>query len=105
MAPHGWLVAITRPGDTAALLGVTRARLLSGLQIPRSTAELSERHFLAASTISYHLSILHRSGLVTRTRAQHRIVENPALPQWTSGQGSLRQGALLCSPGRGRACR
>lgn len=57
-----------------ALLGVTRARLLSDLRVPRSTSELSERHFLAASTVSYHLSILHRSGLVTRTRARHRIV-------------------------------
>jgi DNA-binding transcriptional ArsR family regulator len=57
-----------------ALLGVTRARLLSDLQSPRSTAELGERHFLAASTVSYHLGILHRAGLVTRTRRRHQVL-------------------------------
>jgi DNA-binding transcriptional ArsR family regulator len=57
-----------------ALLGVTRARLLSDLAVPRSTAELGERHFLAPSTVSYHLGILHRSGLVTRTRRAHHVL-------------------------------
>jgi DNA-binding transcriptional ArsR family regulator len=57
-----------------ALLGVTRARLLSDLRCPRTTAELGERHFLAASTVSYHLGILHRSGLVTRTRTRQRVL-------------------------------
>ncbi|MGW0886081.1 winged helix-turn-helix domain-containing protein [Streptomyces sp. NPDC002671] len=51
-----------------ALLGMTRARLLSDLHTTRTTAELSERHFLATSTVSYHLGILHRTGLITRTR-------------------------------------
>jgi hypothetical protein len=63
------------PTPTAhALLGVTRARLLSDLESARTTAELGERHFLAASTVSYHLGILHRSGLVTRTRTGHRVL-------------------------------
>ncbi|MFI9719636.1 ArsR/SmtB family transcription factor [Streptomyces sp. NPDC052396] len=57
-----------------ALLGVTRARLLTDLRTPRSTVELGERHCLAASTVSYHLGILHRSGLVTRTRTRHRVL-------------------------------
>ncbi|MEZ0089134.1 winged helix-turn-helix domain-containing protein [Streptacidiphilus sp. EB129] len=57
-----------------ALLGVTRARLLSDLRSPRSTVELGERHRLSASTVSYHLGILHRSGLVTRTRSRHRVL-------------------------------
>ncbi|MFB7506153.1 ArsR/SmtB family transcription factor [Streptomyces broussonetiae] len=57
-----------------ALLGVTRARLLSDLHAARTTAELSERHFLAPSTVSYHLGILHRTGLLTRTRTGHRIL-------------------------------
>lgn len=56
------------------LLGVTRARLLSDLGSPRSTAELSERHFLATGTVSYHLGILHRAGLVTRTRSRHHVL-------------------------------
>ncbi len=64
----------TRPRPTVhALLGATRARLLSDLHTPRTTAELSERHFLATSTVSYHLGILHRTGLVTRTRAGQHV--------------------------------
>ncbi|WP_330328421.1 helix-turn-helix domain-containing protein [Streptomyces sp. NBC_00536] len=57
-----------------ALLGVTRARLLSDLHVPRSTAELGERHFLASSTVSYHLGILHRAGLVSRTRTRRQVL-------------------------------
>ncbi|MGC0420144.1 hypothetical protein [Embleya sp. AB8] len=59
---------------TRALLGATRARLLLDLQTPRSTAELAERHYLAASTVSYHLGILYRFGLVTRTRSRHHTL-------------------------------
>ncbi|WP_152645867.1 ArsR/SmtB family transcription factor [Streptacidiphilus albus] len=59
---------------TQALFGMTRARLLADLQVERTTGELGERHFLAASTVSYHLGILHRAGLVTRTRKSHRVL-------------------------------
>ena len=57
-----------------ALLGMTRARLLADLQTACTTAELGERHLLAASTVSYHLGILHSSGLLTRTRKGHRVL-------------------------------
>lgn len=87
-ARHGPDAGPDTAPPTHALLGVTRARLLSDLQTPRSTSELSERHFLAASTVSYHLAILHRSGLVTRTRSQHRI-----LYQQTHRAASLITGA------------
>ncbi|WP_120726805.1 ArsR/SmtB family transcription factor [Streptomyces hundungensis] len=56
-----------------ALLGATRARLLADLHTARTTAELSERNFLATSTVSYHLGILHRTGLVTRTRSGQHV--------------------------------
>ncbi|MGW2811221.1 ArsR/SmtB family transcription factor [Streptomyces sp. NPDC001450] len=69
--------ATTSPAG--ALLGVTRAKLLSDLEIPRTTTELCERHFLAASSVSYHLGILHRSGLVTRTRVRHRVLYQQTL--------------------------
>ncbi|GAA1251358.1 ArsR family transcriptional regulator [Kitasatospora nipponensis] len=70
----------TPTGPTVpALLGVTRARLLADLHTARTTAELSERHFLATSTVSYHLGILHRTGLITRTRAgQHVLYQRTA---------------------------
>jgi DNA-binding transcriptional ArsR family regulator len=71
----------SRPGRSGdpepgvhALLGVTRARLLSDLRTARTTGELSERHLLANSTVSYHLGILHRSGLVTRTRTGQHVL-------------------------------
>ncbi|MFI9810252.1 ArsR/SmtB family transcription factor [Streptomyces sp. NPDC052301] len=65
----------TRPGPTVhALLGVTRARLLSDLHTARTTGELSERHFLSPSTVSYHLGILHRTGLITRTRTGQHVL-------------------------------
>ncbi|MEZ0108090.1 DNA-binding transcriptional ArsR family regulator [Catenulispora sp. EB89] len=78
--------------DSAApdLLGATRARLLADLDIPRTTVELGERHFLAASTVSYHLGILHRSGLVTRVRDRNRVLY----------QHSSRAAAVLPRPGR-----
>ncbi|MEV7776127.1 winged helix-turn-helix domain-containing protein [Kitasatospora sp. NPDC086791] len=57
-----------------ALLGVTRARLLSDLHTARTTGELGERHFLSTSTVSYHLGILHRSGLITRTRIGQHVL-------------------------------
>ncbi len=65
----------TRTGPTVdTLLGVTRARLLSDLRTARTTTELSERHFLAISTVSYHLGILHRTGLITRTRTGQHVL-------------------------------
>ncbi|MFC1414870.1 hypothetical protein ACEZCY_37240 [Streptacidiphilus sp. N1-12] len=70
-----WPGPEARTGPTVhALLGVTRARLLSDLHTARSTVELSDRHFLATSTVSYHLGILHRTGLITRTRTGQRVL-------------------------------
>ncbi|MFE6748531.1 helix-turn-helix domain-containing protein [Kitasatospora purpeofusca] len=68
------------------LLGATRARLLADLDVPRSTGELAERHRLAASTASYHLGVLHRAGLLVRTRSGHRT-----LYQQTPRAEALRQ--------------
>lgn len=78
------------PAPAPDLLGATRARLLADLDLPRTTLELGERHFLAVSTVSYHLGILHRSGLVTRVRDRNRVLY----------QHSSRAAALLPEPGR-----
>ena len=75
--PAGGRAAGAVPSASAPapdLLGATRARLLADLDIPRTTVELGERHFLASSTVSYHLGILHRSGLVTRVRDRNRVL-------------------------------
>ncbi|MFL6141027.1 MAG: DUF5937 family protein [Labedaea sp.] len=67
------------PGATVAdglsrLLGATRASLLRDLDVPRSTGDLSTRHQLAPATVSYHLKVLHGSGLVTRTRDRRTVL-------------------------------
>jgi DNA-binding transcriptional ArsR family regulator len=55
-------------GAVAELVGATRAALLGDLAVPRSTATLAARHHLSPPTISYHLKVLQRSGLVTARR-------------------------------------
>lgn len=89
-APDSWNRPAGAPPPAPDLLGATRARLLADLDIPRTTGELGARHCLAISTVSYHLGILHRSGLVTRVRDRKRVLY----------QHSPRAAALL--PERGR---
>lgn len=58
----------TGPHGVDRLVGTTRAALLRDLDVPRSTASLAARHHLSPPTISYHLKVLQRSGLVTAHR-------------------------------------
>jgi hypothetical protein len=66
------------PHDTKAararLLGRTRAEVLDALDDPRTTSELSRRLGLPLSTVSTHLGILHRAGMVTRRRQGRSVV-------------------------------
>ncbi|SEM23530.1 ArsR/SmtB family transcription factor [Streptacidiphilus jiangxiensis] len=59
--------------DLRRLLGVTRADLLATLTAPATTGTLAEQHYLTAPTVSYHLGILLRAGLVTRERAGREV--------------------------------
>jgi DNA-binding transcriptional ArsR family regulator len=61
-------------GTLGRLVGNTRATLLRDLTVPRSTTELSVRHQLAPATVSYHLRVLHGSGLVTRSRDRRTVL-------------------------------
>ncbi|GAA1899066.1 ArsR/SmtB family transcription factor [Streptantibioticus ferralitis] len=65
-----------RPAPPAAheLLGSTRAILLADVSTPRTTAQLAGRHGLSKSTVSYHLGVLHRGGLVTKTRDARQVL-------------------------------
>ncbi|WP_269858227.1 winged helix-turn-helix domain-containing protein [Streptomyces sp. RPT161] len=65
-----------RPGAPAVreLLGDTRAMLLADVSVPRSTAHLAARHGLSKSTVSYHLGVLHRGGLVTKARHSRQML-------------------------------
>jgi DNA-binding transcriptional ArsR family regulator len=55
-------------GPDDRLLGPSRAALLRDLDVPRSTAGLAARHHLAPATVSYHLKVLARAGLVRSGR-------------------------------------
>jgi DNA-binding transcriptional ArsR family regulator len=66
--------SVERPAALAALVGSTRSALLRDLAVPRSTTALSARHRLAPATVSYHLGVLHRAGLVVRQREQHTVL-------------------------------
>jgi len=57
-----------RTSTLVDLVGASRARILHDLDRPRSTTELSRRHQLSASTVSYHLGVLLDAGMVHRTR-------------------------------------
>uniref|UniRef100_UPI00130096F1 ArsR/SmtB family transcription factor n=1 Tax=Jiangella endophytica TaxID=1623398 RepID=UPI00130096F1 len=69
-----WSTTAAAPADLGELIGHTRATLLAALDAPRTTAELGRREALSAATISYHLAILHRTGLVARRRSGRRVV-------------------------------
>jgi DNA-binding transcriptional ArsR family regulator len=56
------------PHAVDRLVGTTRAALLRDLDVPRSTASLATRHRLAPPTVSYHLKVLQRTGLVVAHR-------------------------------------
>lgn len=51
-----------------ALIGRTRARLLSALGEPNSTTALAKRLAVTPGAVSQHLSVLRSSGMVTGTR-------------------------------------
>ncbi|WP_448316694.1 ArsR/SmtB family transcription factor [Streptomyces sp. CO7] len=72
-APHT-LTSTAATAEMARLLGPTRAGLLAALVRPASTTELALRHFLRVSTVSYHLGILHRAGLVARARSGRSVL-------------------------------
>jgi Helix-turn-helix domain len=74
LRPTGVLGDFSRRSQADELLGPTRAAVLADLSVPRSTAELARRQDLSPSTVSYHLGILHRSGLVTKLRNTHHVM-------------------------------
>lgn len=56
------------PPRRGELIGRTRARILAAVASPATTSEVAGRLRLSQSTVSYHLQILHRAGLVQRVR-------------------------------------
>lgn len=62
------------PPSPAELIGQTRARILAATAQPATTGEVAGRLRLSPSTVSYHLQILHRAGLVRRTRDARTVL-------------------------------
>ncbi|WP_410660440.1 ArsR/SmtB family transcription factor [Amycolatopsis sp. lyj-112] len=63
-----------KPGAIAQVVGSARAALLEDLETARSTAELAGRTGYSAGTVSYHLSALHRAGLVSKVRDKRYVL-------------------------------
>ncbi|MEU2602956.1 winged helix-turn-helix domain-containing protein [Streptomyces hirsutus] len=75
----GWHTDTTTPPTApptapADLLGRTRARILGHLAQPTSTTEPAQRLGVTPGTVSRHLGVLHRTGLVTRARHGHLVL-------------------------------
>jgi DNA-binding transcriptional ArsR family regulator len=63
------------PADhLAELIGGTRLKLLQLVDQPRTTNDLSELDGHAPATVSYHLGLLLRSGLVTSQRSGRGVL-------------------------------
>jgi DNA-binding transcriptional ArsR family regulator len=52
----------------SAVVGITRAQLLTMLQAPATTTELARRVDLSAAAVSQHLQALHAAGLIGRSQ-------------------------------------
>ncbi|MET8220766.1 ArsR/SmtB family transcription factor [Streptomyces hirsutus] len=70
----GTIAPAAPSAEMAQLLGPTRAGLLAALTQSASTAQLATRHFLSPATVSYHLGVLHRAGLVARARSGRSVL-------------------------------
>ena len=87
-APDARLPMITYPvaalparsQNLGDLIGTTRAEILAELTQPQSTEGLAQRLHLSRATVSYHLQILHRAGLLQRTRRSRHVYYQRASP-------------------------
>ncbi|GAA1609141.1 MULTISPECIES: ArsR/SmtB family transcription factor [Kribbella] len=69
-----WTSSPTTPTGLAGVLGRSRATLLTHLDAPRSTTELSSRTGLTPGGISQHLTALRRAGLVSSHRVGRLVL-------------------------------
>lgn len=65
---------VVNPQAIAALLGESRASLLTALVHPASSTELGIRFGVTASAVNQHLRALRDAGLVTSTRYGHSVL-------------------------------
>ena len=65
---------VANPAALAAILGETRASLLSALGDPASSTELGVRFGVTASAVNQHLRVLRDAGLLVSTRYGHSVL-------------------------------
>jgi DNA-binding transcriptional ArsR family regulator len=93
-APRGvgrvWDGSARPPAPSVAdLLGRSRAALLVKLDLPLSTTQVARDLGLSAASVSEHLSVLRRSGLVTSRRSGRQVLyQRTALGTDLLGAGS-----------------
>lgn len=67
--------ATPSPGDPlTALIGHSRTAILRNAELPRTTTDLGRELGLSGASISVHLSILKRCGMVTSWRSGRRVL-------------------------------
>jgi DNA-binding transcriptional ArsR family regulator len=72
-----WDTNGTTPGagdPLTALIGSSRTAILRNAELPRTTTDLARELSLSGATISVHLSILKRCGMVTSWRSGSRVL-------------------------------
>jgi DNA-binding transcriptional ArsR family regulator len=72
-----WQTGTAEPDEEnllAALLGRSRAAILTAVALPRSTTELARQLAQSPPAVSAHLSILRRCALVTSWRSGRRVL-------------------------------
>ncbi len=75
----GWPAPVRMPGPwsdrrLAALLGPTRAKILTASMLASTTTELSRRADVSPATASHHTAALRDAGLLTSTRVDNRVM-------------------------------
>lgn len=94
---YGQLWAQAAPAEPsaplAALLGSTRAGVLTLLAVPASTGEVATTLGLSPATASHHLTTLRNAGLVVGERVGHRLrYRRTALGEQLSAIDGVRTG-------------
>jgi DNA-binding transcriptional ArsR family regulator len=69
-----WEQGSSTPDGLSAVIGRSRARLLSELESPASTTELARRTGMSAGGVSQHLTALRGAGLVTAHRTGRSVL-------------------------------
>jgi DNA-binding transcriptional ArsR family regulator len=79
------------PDALAGLLGRRRTAILLSLDQPRSTAELARRLEVPDSSVSQHLTVLRKAGLVSG----HRVGRVVLYLRSATGEGLVKANAIL----------